>query len=142
MKLRQRLWWWHFRLLNHTGRFGKELYLVERFLQGARSVETAPCRGTSGAIEEPGLTIEWGGACPVQGEGTLDGHEVYYRARGEGWSFRVDMCGCGDVYGADAWVYSERPYFHPDGGWLAASVSEANIRKAVAKWREEHGTHD
>lgn len=81
-------------------------------------------------LGEDGIKIEWGGMCPVQGTGHVDGKTIYYRARGMGWS--VDIAE--DT--PEAWSYEEAQYIWPDGGWLQASVSAANIRKAVAKWRE------
>jgi hypothetical protein len=117
--------------------FGRAIYRIRRYIEGARSV---PCNGyedTRGYICEDGLEIEFAGACPVQGEGTLDGHDVYYRSRGEGWQFHV-AGPSGDVFGDDAWEYAEVPYIFPDGGWVDRSVSEACIRRAVAKWREEN----
>lgn len=46
-------------------------------------------------MEEHGTKagLGWGGrlfgACPVQGEGEVDGASWYFRARGEGWSFEI-----------------------------------------------------
>lgn len=36
-----------------------------------------------------------GGNCPVQGDGTVDSHRWYFRARGEAWSFEVWAEGIG-----------------------------------------------
>lgn len=47
-----------------------------------------------------------GGNCPVQAEGTVDGHEFYFRARGSYWSMSI---GGDDVVGKPAWYYEE-PY--------------------------------
>jgi hypothetical protein len=103
-------------------------------------VETAPLAGTSGTIDESRLCVSWGGAVPIQGDGMVidsDGNEccVYYRARGEGWGLSIAKPG-GDPLDDDAWTYERAPYFWPDGGWLAARVSERNIREAVKAWRE------
>lgn len=120
---------------------GHRLTRAVRWLSGARPVETAGYDGTAGRL---GLhlfaEIEWGGACPITGAGTArdlngDDREVEYYARGEGWSLTIAKPG-GDVDDDDAWVYSRSPYFHPDGGWVAAHISEANIREALAAWRK------
>jgi hypothetical protein len=36
-----------------------------------------------------------GGLCPVQGDGLINGHRWYFRARGESWSFEVWAEGVG-----------------------------------------------
>jgi len=117
---------------------GKRGTILKRYLHGARRVELAPWMETSSLLVEHGLAIAWGGACPVQGEGTLDGRECYYRSRGEGWQFHVAGPD-GDVFGDDAWVYSERKYIFPDGGWVSPAVSARCIRKAVKLYREGAG---
>lgn len=89
--------------------------------------------GTSGSVDEGGVEIEFGGACPVQGEGTLDGLPIYYRARGSGWSLTVRLSE------HESWHYGEDPYAWPDGGWIAAEESIANIKKAVAAFRKRLG---
>lgn len=40
---------------------------------------------TAGQAIGEGYEIDFGGACPVQGTGLVDGHEAYYRARGDRW---------------------------------------------------------
>lgn len=105
------------------------IYLLVRALQGARIPKLGTLNETSGSIHEDGIDIEWGGACPVQGEGEIDGHECYYRARGEWWS--LDLGEDGELFS-----YSERAYCWPQGGWVHRDESESNIRKAVAKWRK------
>lgn len=115
---------------------GWSIYKTRRYLQGARSITCSKYDGTCGSVDDDGIDIQFSGACPVQGEGTVDGREVYYRSRGEGWQFHVAAPGSEDALGDEAWEYTEHPYFFPDGGWVDASVSRACIRKAVAKWRE------
>jgi len=77
--------------------------------------------------------IEFSGACPVQGVGTVDGRQVYYRARGSGWSLSVELSD------EEEWTYTEAPYAWPDGGWLHRDESMANIKKAVAAFRTRMG---
>ena len=93
---------------------------------------------TYGSIDEPGLTIKFYGACPVQGYGTVDGYPCYYRARDAG-SFEVfvkgtdlDQLGHGGWWADEVW---EAPPFDADG-WDEAAITEANIRAAVAQFRE------
>lgn len=121
-------------------RVGRAVYWLPRFLGGARSVRTVrELADTFGFIHEAGVDIEWSGACPVQGEGTVDGREAYYRSRGEGWQFHV-AGPSQDVFADDAFVYEERRYFFPDGGWVAPRVSEACIRRGVLAYRQGAGT--
>lgn len=80
----------------------------------------------------PNLTIDYlGGNCPVQAEGTLDGHPFYFRARGAHWSFGV---GAEPVCNPD-WSYDEPygdgPY---DAGWMTEDEARAFIDKAVGLW--------
>lgn len=90
---------------------------------------------TEGAIHDDGINIEFGGACPVQGEGTVDGFGVYYRSRGHGWSLEIY------VGGEDPWEYGENLYAWPDGGWIDKSESILNIMKAITKFRKENGNN-
>lgn len=62
--------WW----ARPLGWLARRWYRLERRLQGARDVEMADLGETSGHLYEGGLEIEFGGACPVQGDGELDGH--------------------------------------------------------------------
>jgi hypothetical protein len=118
---------------------GETLYLTRRWLQGARKIETAggiaDIHRTAGCVGDNGFDIDFSGACPVQGDGEIDGRVCYYRSRGEGWQFHVAPVGSDDVFAGDAWTYSERKYCFPDGGWVTAEVSIACIRKAVALFR-------
>lgn len=102
--------------------------------RGARPVLMGP---TCGHVLGDGIDLQFGGMCPVQAEGAIDGREVYYRSRGAGWSFSVAPLGSDDVFDPKAWHYEERRYFWPDGGYVDATVSEACIRRAVALWRKE-----
>jgi hypothetical protein len=86
-----------------------------------------------GAIHDDGITITWGGACPVQGQGVVDGVGCYYRSRGSGWHMEF---GDGEPCGGSNWSYEETCYIWPDGGWVTAQESERNIRLAVERWRE------
>lgn len=138
--LRDRIWaLWHLRVeyaRNPLLRWvGQRIYTARRYLQGARRVELAGFGETGGVYLDEGVEIHFGGACPVQGEGTVDGRECYYRSRGEGWQFHVAAPGSEDVFGDDAWSHSERCYVWPDGGWVSADVSRACIAQGVAAFR-------
>ena len=138
---RTRFWlWWHINV--EYGRwsalraFGRWIYVLRRYLQGARRPKCSRYEDTCGSYSAPGIDIQFGGACPVQGDGVIDGRECYYRSRGEGWQFHVAEPGSEDVFAPEAWEYSECPYIFPDGGWVDASVSRACIEKAAALFRE------
>ncbi len=75
------------------------------------------------------VKIDWiGGNCPVQAEGTIDGEEFYFRARGGGWSFRVG----GDVVTDPEWRYDEDYGDGPfDAGWMTEDEARAFIAKAT-----------
>lgn len=114
---------------------GDAWYNSQRYLAGARHIKTAPYAETKGSICcEDGLEIDFGGACPVQGDGTIDGRACYYRSRGEGWQFHVAREGTDDLF--NGWHYEESPYFWPEGGWVSADVSRVCIRRAVEAWRK------
>lgn len=140
--------WWHvkveWRLQNCGGwkanwlqrrvqSIGQAIYMCRRWLEGARSVDTAG--GTRGFVDGDGFEIEFSGMCPVQGDGVIDGRACYYRSRGEGWQFYVAAPGSDDVLDDSSWLYSKDPYFFPDGGHVSAAVSERCIREAVAAFR-------
>lgn len=87
---------------------------------------------TDGAYSGDGVHVGFSGACPVQGDGELDGMDVYYRARGNGWSLDVTLSD------TEVWTYGEGKYAWPDGGWIHRDESAANIEKAVAAFRARH----
>jgi hypothetical protein len=101
---------------------------------------------TNGSFNEDGLTIEFGGACPVQGFGTLDGRFVYYRARGDGWSFEVwaegvDVADDGLPEPSPEWALDRHgTYAWPEGGYLHRDQSILNLREALAAWRSRGAT--
>ena len=121
---------------------GKALERTRRWCEGARrvAVSTTGLDGTAGSVidTELGLEIEFSGACPIQGDGTLRGRAVYYRSRGSGWQFYVATDNSSDVFADGAWLYARDPYYWPDGGWVAAHVSERCIREATVAWLNQH----
>lgn len=48
-----------------------------------------------------------GGQCPVQAEGTIDGHGFYFRARGESWSIQVNNIQKSHSFDGDNWTYRQ-----------------------------------
>ena len=88
---------------------------------------------TDGEYIDPGgserASVPFSGACPVQGEGFVDGLACYYRARGNGWSLDVTLSD------NECWTYGESDYAWPDGGWIHRDESSANIGKAVTAFR-------
>ena len=80
-------------------------------------------------MTEPEITTTLiGGNCPVQAEGTINGHEFYFRARGDSWSLSV---GGPDVVGHPVWYY-EQPYGEwPDAGWMSVDEARAFILKGA-----------
>lgn len=89
---------------------------------------------TAGRIIAEGVDISFDGMCPVQGEGAVDGHGVYYRSRGRGWQF--------EVFERDAnespviFQHFVRCYSWPEGGCIEAEESMKNIRRAVDLFRD------
>jgi hypothetical protein len=131
------------------------LYASPLLVVDGGSARPAPALGglddTAGEIYEDDLDLRFGGACPVQGAGTLDGRFCYYRARGTGWRFSVWPQGVTDTddYGLprsdEEWFYGDREaYAFPDGGWLHRDVSIANLREALVAWRKRSASveHD
>jgi hypothetical protein len=106
-------------------------------------VRTAVYSETSGSwssINHSGETdeIEFGGACPVQGHGIIDGCDAYYRSRGIGWSLEIAPRGKSVDDDFVEWSYwSGRVYHFPDGGWLHADVTRANLDHAVEQYYKE-----
>lgn len=73
-----------------------------------------------------------GGNCPVQAEGTIDGHSFYFRARGSRWSIEIG----GDIdAGNPLWTYSESYGVWPDAGWMPEVEALAFIEKAAEHFR-------
>lgn len=91
------------------------------------NVRCASVAATEGTAMGDGFEVSFGGACPVQGDGVVDGFVCYYRARGRSWSL--------DVACEPEWSVARTCYVWPDGGWLRAEISRRNIEAAVAEFR-------
>lgn len=95
----------------------------------------------SWSASKDGLVIDVSGACPVQGEGSLDGHPLYFRARHDGWSFCVAASLDGDPvdvgFGSPGW-YLEGSYgLDEEASWMPASDSMKIVEACVARIRKE-----
>lgn len=93
-------------------------------------------RGMVDKVAAPDVVIEdLGGCCPVQGEGTVNGHPFYFRARGNRWAMGI---GGEDPVMQPLWYmdqpYGDEPYA---AGYMPLSEAEAFIRSAAAKWAED-----
>lgn len=80
------------------------------------------------------------GACPVQAEGTIDGKDFYFRARGNHWTIGIG----GDAVMSPEWshreAYGDSPY---GAGWMAQYEVLAFIAKAVKLYSDrEHNPTD
>jgi hypothetical protein len=81
----------------------------------------------SDEVASVGVDIEWmGGLCPVQAEGTFDGVEFYFRARGT--SVTVDV--------GENWTWYGPEYEWPDAGWISEETARSYVNEAYACWRE------
>jgi hypothetical protein len=82
------------------------------------------------------LIINWlHGFCPVQAEGTVDGLEFYFRARGRHWRIGIG----GDCVVDPAWGYGEAYGTGPfDAGWMPEEEAKAFIERSVALFRTHH----
>lgn len=69
-----------------------------------------------------------GGNCPVQAEGTINGVEFYFRARGQRWTLGIG----GDVVLAPDWCceepYGDGPF---DAGWMGEDEARGFIEKGA-----------
>lgn len=86
-------------------------------------------------IERNGYVLDWlGGYCPVQAEGMIDGHPMYFRSRGAQWSLTI-----GTDSGKEPPLFGYREDWGtwPDAGYMPDDVALSMIDKAVARYREE-----
>lgn len=100
---------------------------------------------TSTKLEGDGMDIDIGGACPVQGYGHVNGLPVYFRARGENWSFSIAALADADPVdvswgNADGWWFEGEYGSGFDAGWMVAEHSTAIIRACVKAWTASGGS--
>jgi hypothetical protein len=120
-----------FALLDQSTR---TIELMEKWVDERNSAMTDTTKQGATVGGEGEMEIRWiGGNCPVQAEGTIDGKEFYFRARGDSWS--MDIGGDDPVAGGE-WSYEEDygkgPY---DAGWMTIEEARGFIAKAVAIYR-------
>lgn len=97
-------------------------------------------------VECPGIKIDtWGGWCPVEVEGTIDGLPFHFRARGALWSVSIATTPDGDpldaFVGGPGWLLCEQWGKWPDAGYMPDDDVRACIVKSVEKWRAERGAN-
>lgn len=86
-----------------------------------------------------GVTLDsFGGNCPVQAEGTVDGKQFYFRARGDSWQLHI-----GDS-DHDIWTnplfYTEQAYGEwPEAGWMPKHEAVGFIVLGVEAYRRRGG---
>lgn len=86
---------------------------------------------------EEGVVIEtYGGSCPVQVEGTIDGLPFYFRGRHNTISLAIASTPNGDVFAEDAWYYEEN-YGDADfaAGYIPLGEAVEFINKAIKMYR-------
>lgn len=69
------------------------------------------------------ISLEYlGGGCPVQGEGKVDEYDIYFRARGDRWSFNigtgVKVYGIPDGVGELVFSSTGKWGENYDAGWM------------------------
>jgi hypothetical protein len=94
----------------------------------------------------PAITVTkpWEGVCPVQAEGTIDGHPWYFRARGD---IALAVAGIGgnaiDVYCGYAPGHVWRPNDDDADaeypGWMSIERAERITREALATYPDGPG---
>lgn len=78
------------------------------------------------------------GHCPVQGTGTVNGVQFYFRARGEHWTMDIGEPDPDyeDLVATGGWKYSEE--YEPGSvfgaGWMDHDVAAGLIAKAAFRW--------
>jgi hypothetical protein len=82
-----------------------------------------------------------GGNCPVQAQGTVEGHRFYFRARGEHWSIEIAPADATGEYLnwcnlEGIWYFEEEYGTWPDAGWMHKHEALDFIKKAVLLWLE------
>ena len=96
-------------------------------------------------VAKIGATLYWlGGNCPVQGEGEVDGHAFYFRARGNEWQFHVAM--------TDEQIFHDDVFYHEQeygdeeyaAGWMPVADAGDFIVDAIQMFRahileQQHG---
>lgn len=94
-------------------------------------------------IEADGFEdVTWGGWCPVQALGHVDGCAIYFRARGARWSLTIGRGRALTELGLPAhvaWTFVGSYGESPDAGWMDDAHVRWIILVAVAVWRARGG---
>lgn len=123
-------------LFVRVGNRDSSLDLCENCLAAAARLFAAPrdLRESYGLPDDPTIILtRTSDACPVQYDVSADGHEFYFRARGNGWRFEemVD----------ETWVHSKVLLDGYVDTMFAAGympeLAEALIRWGISVWRHE-----
>lgn len=89
-------------------------------------------------IERNGYVLDWiGGFCPVQAEGSIDGHPLYFRARGSRWSLTI---GTDNGRAPPLFGYLENWGKWPEAGYMEEEVALEMIDRAVGIYRDSKPT--
>ena len=99
-------------------------------------------------IDDPSIQLHCKlfGSCPVQGEGTVMGKRLYFRARWDAWSFAVaesDDVHPANVQLADQGFLREGSFGEPnqyEASWMPCDDAEAIIRRCAREYVAS--THD
>jgi hypothetical protein len=79
-------------------------------------------------MDDPVVDIEMlYGNCPVQADGTINGHKFYFRARGQHWTLEV---GGDDPCDKCDWSYREK---YSDEQYAAGWITEDEARSFIAR---------
>ena len=80
-----------------------------------------------------------GGLCPVQAEGTVDGHRFFFRARGARWRLWVaaQPGPFEDPMGPAAWLHEEPFGSWPDAGYMDQATAQSLIDRALNAWASQ-----
>lgn len=75
-------------------------------------------------------------ACPVQAEGIIDGHPIYFRARWQSWSLVVGRVGDSGWISSPEWeCEAEYGAGLCDAGYMPLDEARTFIEEAVERWR-------
>lgn len=102
----------------------------------------------AGEQSGPGWAGDVYGACPVQGEGTVEGRSFYFRARHGHWSFEISGApwkpddGLWDSRELPVTWYDNLQYskngLDPDDGWMKHSEAWRIIRENIEEFRTQN----
>lgn len=81
-----------------------------------------------------------GGLVPVQGEGCVDGHRFYFRARGRRWEMLIadghdEPIDCYGPSPKPGWYVREAWGTWPDAGYMPLDVAREKIEQTIAALR-------